>query len=70
MNSVSEMNQAFLRAGFALVREKNHPVWRCPCGHKQVTSSNTHCEGRADRNSAALIRRTLRECRKQRRIRR
>lgn len=62
MDSVTAMLKLFTDAKFELVRNKNHPIYRCPCGHRQVSTSGSHCEGRGSTNARLLIRRVLREC--------
>lgn len=62
MNSVTEMLSLFTDAKFEPVRNKNHPIFRCPCGHRQVSTSGSHCEGRGATNARLLIRRVLRQC--------
>jgi len=62
MNSVTEMLKLFTDAKFEPVRSKNHPIFRCPCGHRQVSTSGSHCEGRGTTNARLLIRRVLRQC--------
>jgi hypothetical protein len=62
MDSVTEMLDIFLTAKFTLIREKNHPIFRCPCGHRQVSTSNSHCGGRGSTNARLLVRRVLRQC--------
>jgi hypothetical protein len=62
MNSVTEMLKLFTDAKFEPVRAKNHPIFRCPCGHRQVSTSGSHCEGRGAANARLLIRRVLRQC--------
>jgi hypothetical protein len=52
----------FEAAGFTLARQKNHQVWRCPCGRHQVVTHCSPCGGRAHANALAQIARTLREC--------
>jgi hypothetical protein len=54
---------SFQRAGFTLVRSNRHSIWRCPCGHAQVTSPATPGKGRSVDNCKADIARTLRACR-------
>lgn len=68
MRARSALCLAFERAGFTLVREKGHKVWRCPCGHAQVVTAGTPGEGRAARNARALMSRTLRACAERRRF--
>lgn len=62
MNRVVAMIKVFEDAGFTLVREHRHQIWRCPCGHAQVVTTSSPCGGRGDWNSKARIKRTLREC--------
>jgi hypothetical protein len=62
MNSVTEMLKLFTDAKFTPVRNKNHPIFRCPCGHRQVSTSGSHCEGRGTTNARLLIQRVLRQC--------
>lgn len=63
MNAKSALYAAYEEAGFTLVRWSNHLIWRCPCGHAQITSPATPGKGRVAQNSAADIARTLRACR-------
>jgi len=65
MNAKSTLYAAYERAGFILVRSQNHAIWRCPCGHAQVTSPRTPGKGRAADNCEADIARTLRACKPQ-----
>lgn len=44
-----------IAAGWTLVREKKHKVWRCPCGAHQVTMAATPSDHRAPRNMLAQI---------------
>jgi hypothetical protein len=62
VSPVKAITLEFEEAGFELLRQNNHLVWRCPCGHRKVTSSGSHCKGRADENAKALIKRTLKQC--------
>jgi hypothetical protein len=58
----SALVQVFERAGFILVRTANHYIWRCPCGHTQLTCAASPGKGRAVENTQAQIRRALRAC--------
>jgi hypothetical protein len=62
MRDISALVQTFREAGFTLVREKNHQIWRCPCGHTQMTSSLSQHGGRGDQNARARIARALKIC--------
>lgn len=62
MNDLTALDRAYTEAGFSLVRSRNHKIWRCPCGHTQIASSNSRHGGRGDQNAKALITRTLRAC--------
>lgn len=62
MRASSALIARFERAGFQLVRKNGHCVWRCPCGHRQVTSPATPGRGRSVQNTEAEIARTLRIC--------
>lgn len=57
-----DCNDLFDKAGFVLIRAKTHNVYRCPCGHAQVSSPCTPGRGRAVPNLKAQINRTLRAC--------
>jgi hypothetical protein len=67
MQARSALFKAFERAGFTLVRCSRHAIWRCPCGHAQLTSPTTPGKGRSAWNAEADIARTLRACNTQRR---
>jgi hypothetical protein len=56
------MVKLFEKSGFTLARDKNHQIWRCPCGHASVTTGKTVGGGRGNTNAALQIRRTLRAC--------
>jgi hypothetical protein len=62
MNARSMLFEAFERAGFSMVRRRNHVIWRCPCGHAQIPSCGSPGRGRAYANAVAQIARTLRAC--------
>lgn len=62
MNPVTAIDNMFEAAGFTLVRKTRHRVWRCPCGHIQLTSQSSPCKGRGDQNVKAKLNRALREC--------
>ena len=62
MNNLVALDLAFDKAQFTLARQRNHKIWRCPCGHHQATSSHSRHGGRGDQNARALIRRILRQC--------
>jgi hypothetical protein len=59
------MVKLFQEHGFTLVRNKNHQIWACPCGHHRITTTGSPCGGRGDNNAKAQIRRTLRACKTQ-----
>ena len=56
------MAKLLMAYGFVLARETNHQIWRCPCGHAQITTNTTPSRGRADANATAQIKRTRRAC--------
>ena len=62
MKSTTALVLLFQEHGFTLARAKNHPVWRCPCGHAQITTISTPAQGRSEANAKALIKRTRRAC--------
>jgi hypothetical protein len=62
MRARSDLFRRFERAGFILVRCTNHAIWRCPCGHAQVTTPCTPGKGRSTDNCESLLARTLRAC--------
>lgn len=62
MNNLVALDRAFTKARFTLVRQANHKIWRCPCGHAQITSSGSRHGGRGFENAMAQIARTLRAC--------
>lgn len=55
-------DEMFEKAGFVLIRAKNHNVYQCPCGHTRISSASTPGRGRAVPNIKANITRTLRAC--------
>lgn len=63
MNNLVALDRTFAAAKFSLIRQTGHKIWRCPCGHHQMSSSNSRHGGRGDQNARALIRRILRQCR-------
>lgn len=62
MLEVTARARLYEAVGFTLARAKNHPIWRCPCGHAQISDTHSHCEGRGDINARRRIARTLRVC--------
>lgn len=64
MRARSTLTLVFERAGFTLARMTNHAIWRCPCGHTQVTAPTTPGRGRSMDNTTAQIARTLKACEK------
>lgn len=63
MQAKSALYAVYERAGFVLVRHSKHLIWRCPCGHTQITASVTPGKGRSVANSRGDVTRTLRACR-------
>jgi hypothetical protein len=63
MQASTALVLAFRQAGFTLVRRNGHLIWRCPCGHTQLTSPATPGKGRSVDNCKGDIARTLRVCR-------
>jgi hypothetical protein len=62
VNNMTALDRAFTKARFTLIRHVNHKIWRCPCGHTQVTTAGTRSKGRAFENAMAQLARTLRAC--------
>lgn len=62
MRSSSALANLFERAGFRLVRSGRHLIWRCPCGHAQLTTPATPGKGRSIQNSAGDLARALKVC--------
>lgn len=52
----SKIRKALQKAGWTLVRETTHQIWRCPCGsHDQVTLPTTFGKGRGFQNAVSLL---------------
>lgn len=52
----TKIRKALQAAGWTLVRETKHQIWRCPCGqHPQVTLATTLGQGRGFKNAVAFI---------------
>ena len=64
MNREGDVTKALLKAGFELVRNKRHEVWRCPCGHAKIVTTSSRIGGRGDRNCYARIKKALAQCEK------
>jgi hypothetical protein len=62
VKSTTALVKLFKEHGFTLVRQTNHQVWGCPCGHALITIATSPCKGRGDSNAKAQLRRTLRAC--------
>lgn len=63
MRDQTEITQMFLAAGFKLARRGGHPIWRCPCGHAQISAPSTPGGGNRSRpNTKSLLARTARAC--------
>lgn len=62
MNNLKALDRMFEAWGFTLIRQNKHKVWRCPCGHAQITTSASRHGGRGDQNARALLARTRRAC--------
>lgn len=62
MRAYTALATLYEQSGFTLVRKKKHPIWRCPCGHAQITESSSCHGGRGDINARTRIARTLRAC--------
>lgn len=57
------ISRSFAKAGFTLVRTNKHEIWRCPCGHRQVTCPSTPSKGgRSIGNTMAELARTVVVC--------
>lgn len=65
MRAGTELFAAMRKAGFTLVRCKGHAIWRCPCGHTQLTTPVTPGKGRSTDNCRGDVARALRACRPQ-----
>lgn len=67
MRGRTEITKSFVRAGFTLVRRRNHEIWACPCGHAQIVAATSgDGKGSAAVNLRTRIARTLRACQQQR----
>ena len=60
--SFTNMKQAFVyvrdlldAAGWTLVRERRHAIWRCPCGEHQMTVAMTPGDHRSDMNAIQTV---------------
>lgn len=62
MRDGTRLRRAFEQAGFTLARQRVHQIWRCPCGHAQLSCPATPGKGRSIANTQADIARTLRAC--------
>jgi len=62
MDNLTALEREFRAFGFVLIRHSKHKIWRCPCGHAQITSSSTRHGGRGDQNARAMLARTRRVC--------
>lgn len=58
MREGRELRQRLTKAGWRLVRQTNHEVWRCPCGEHQITLAVSASDHRAEMNKKAQIRAT------------
>lgn len=65
MLAYTALARLYEQSGFTLVRKKKHPIWRCPCGHAQITESSSRHGGSGDINARTRIARTLRVCSQQ-----
>lgn len=62
MRTLDAIYREFEAAGFVLIRQRKHRIYRCPCGHATVPCHSSPCGGRGDQNERALMRRILRQC--------
>jgi hypothetical protein len=62
VKSAKDLVRLFEEKGFTLARDKNHRVWRCPCGHATVTVAKSSGGGRGEINAQLQLKRTLRVC--------
>jgi hypothetical protein len=62
MHAHTALINTLMSAGFTLARKRQHEIWRCPCGHGQITVHSTGGKGRGDINARKQMARTLREC--------
>ena len=56
MSGYANAIQAFVAAGWTLVRHTNHAVLRCPCGKHTASIATTTGDHRTARNNQRLIR--------------
>jgi hypothetical protein len=67
MRAHRELFKRFEGAGFTLVRKSNHAIWRCPCGHAQLTTPRTPgLGGRGLDNCYSELSRALKICNQRR----
>lgn len=65
MQVTSEIDRMLRAHGFTLVRQNSHKIWACPCGRHRVTAQCTKPKGRGIITVTTTMRRTLRECAKE-----
>lgn len=62
MRDHTALARLLAQANFTLVRAANHEIWRCPCGHVQLTIAKTSGGGSGFTNAKLQIKRAVREC--------
>lgn len=68
MRARTQLVEMLKKAGFTLLRENNHGIWLCPCGHIKLTVPRTPGKGRSMDNSTGEMNRALRQCAQLRRV--
>lgn len=62
MKDLKALVKLFEENGFTLVRHRKHMIWRCPCGHAQLTVPSSPGKPTNLHAGAGGIKRTKRAC--------
>ena len=62
MRDVKKLVKLFEENGFTLARQRNHMIWRCPCGHAQITVPTSPGKPTNLTAGVAYLNRTKRAC--------
>lgn len=62
MRRETRVHNLLIANGYTVHRNRVHPIYRCPCGHAQITGSKTGYKGSGDTWITSLMARQLRVC--------